>query len=104
MRKTKLYKLIVSDENIFRAIYALESFVFEPKLLSAKDLALFYGLHDKLNHTLIQDVMGQVKARIEDVLINDELFSLKVYFKPKKLDSDSGKIESRPLHTASLVD
>lgn len=104
MRKTKLYNFMVSEENIFRAIYALESFVFEPTLLSQTDLALFYQLHDKLNHTLVQDVMAQVKSRIEDVLINDELFSLKVYFKPKKLDTDTGEIESRPLHTASLVD
>ena len=104
MRRTKLYRFIVSDENLFRAIYALESFVFELKLLSANDLVLFYRLHDKLNHTLVQDVMGQVRARLEDVLVNDELFSLRVYFNPKKLNPDTGEIESRPLHTANLVD
>lgn len=78
---TKLYKFIISDENIIRAIYALESSVFEPKLLSQTDLAVFYCLQDKLGHRLIRNTR-RTKSRIEYVLVyvqvNGGLFSLKV--------------------------
>lgn len=101
---TKLYKFIISDENLFRAIYSLESCVFEPELLSKQDLVLFYRLRDKLDDYLIRDTMEATKERINNVLLKDKVFSLRVFFKPKKLDPDTGKIESRPIHTASLLD
>lgn len=95
---------ILSEENIYNAIYSLESYVSERGLLSDEDIELYYKLQDKFNYQQIGKTIGDCREIIKK-LLNDsggeELFEVKIYFKIKKLNED-GSIKYRPLHTASL--
>lgn len=113
-----LRERILSECNIYGAIYCLESYVFEKGLLDTSekvrslddrviannDLELYYALGDKFNHELIQDVIHLCVKRLTEVLSsNDELFEISVYFKLKGYDEEGG-LKFRPLHTARLID
>lgn len=117
-----LYDFITSDRNIYRAIYALESYIDEPYLLGehfikeinpegkeekkkVDDLELFYKLSDKFNWELINKVIKRCQDKLHEILTNPkELFDVEVYFRLKKYDTDNKKLKYRPLHTASLID
>lgn len=100
-----LYNFITSDRNIYRAIYALESYINEPNLLSDKDLKLYYDLADKFNWKKINGVISECRDILGDILTNpDKLFRVNVYFRLKKYDKKTHKVIYRPLHTASLTD
>ena len=57
MENSKLYRIVISDTNIFSAIYSLESYVFEKNLLSQKDLKLYHKLQNKYDEHLIKSVI-----------------------------------------------
>lgn len=117
-----LYDFIISDRNIYRAIYALESYIDEPYLLGehfikeinpegkeekkkVDDLELFYKLSDKFNWELINKVIKLCQDKLHEILTNPkELFDVEMYFRLKKYDTDNKKLKYRPLHTASLID
>ena len=117
--KQSLFDKIVSKQNIYNAIYCLESYVFEKGLLdtntpvinseketlSSNDLELYFALADKYNHKLISKVIDICKHKLEEVLKDDEvLFDTVVYFKLKGLDEDGKTLKFRPFHTARLTD
>ena len=56
-KNTDLYRKIISEENIFAAIYSLESYIFERNLLNKTDLATYYKLKDKYNTDLIKKII-----------------------------------------------
>lgn len=95
---------ILSDTNIYNAIYCLESYIFEKGLLSNDDLLLYTRLQDKYDFVFIEDVIGKCRKRLNEVVFAEgsELFNVEVYFKIKKWDD--GKVAFRPMHTASLID
>lgn len=112
-----LYNRIVSRENIYNAIYCMESYVFEKGLLNTtdavcdgdgeiifrNDLELYYALSDKFDMALISKIIDICQQRLEMILKEkNELFSITVYFKAK--NKDEGKINYRPMHTARLID
>lgn len=102
---TKLYEKIISSENIFAAIYSLESYIFEKNLLSKSDLKLYTKLKDKYNTTLIEKTIQECKKRLETILNSDEFFNIQVFFKMKKIVKNNDKmiVECRPMHTADLI-
>lgn len=102
---TKLYEKIISAENIFAAIYSLESYIFEKNLLSKSDLKLYTKLKDKYNTTLIEKTIQECKKRLETILNSDEFFNIQVFFKMKKIVKNNDKmiVECRPMHTADLI-
>lgn len=103
IKETKLFKSILDPQNIYNAIFALESYVFEKGLLNNSDLALYYSLGDKYDIDVIRDVIKRCERRLKDLLSSpDDLFKVSVYFKIKKYDD--GKIKYRPMHTAGLID
>lgn len=126
LKGAQLFKFVTSYRNIYRAIYALESYIDELYLLDTRvdkldgkkdtivtnrllqdisDLELYYILHDKYNWDIINAVITACQARIEDVIIKpDEYFETSVFFSLKKYDEDKDKIVFRPLHTATLID
>lgn len=59
IRKSKLYKSILDPQNIYNAIFALESYVFEKGLLENDDLELYYSLGDKYD-------IKTIKSKIEE--------------------------------------
>jgi hypothetical protein len=100
---SRLYKKVISEENIYTAIYSLESYVFEKELLSAKDIKRFIDLTDKYNKEVINEVIDECKEKIKTILNSDKLFDITVFFKPKKYDSSTDKVEFRPIHSADLI-
>lgn len=103
---TKLREIILSDENIYNAIYALESYISERDLLSKQDLSKFLQLRDKYDFSgCVGEVIRDCKETLKNILDDEKsLFEIEVYFKVKKLSNDvSPRVEYRPLHTSSLV-
>ncbi len=98
-----LYKFVTSYRNIYRAIYALESYIEELQLLNEDDLKLYYALHDKYNWDVINLIIKYCQRRITEIIDNpDKYFMTSVYFALKKFDDDDNKVKFRPLHTADL--
>ncbi len=104
-KSSNLYRYILSSENVYNAIYSLESYVFEKGLLSVDDLRTYYCLGDKYDTAYIQRVILECQRKLEEILSSPEkLFDVEVYFKIKKYDKDKEIIKFRPLHTARLID
>lgn len=94
---------LLSDENIFLAIYTVDSYIQNKDLLDQDDTELLAKLKDVFNHAVMTGTVKQVKERLTSILEGDsEYFTTKVYFKPKKFKD--GKDVFRPLHTAKLID
>lgn len=105
IRKSKLYKSILDPQNIYNAIFALESYVFEKGLLENDDLELYYSLGDKYDIKTIKSKIEECQERLKKILSSpEELFEVRVFFKIKKYDDGTGKIKYRPMHTAGLID
>lgn len=107
--KKSLRDIIVSEENIYNAIYCMESYVFEKGLLDKDDLALYSTLHDKFNFNKIKVIIERCQQKLHAILANPkELFDVQVYFKIKKFEkgetSQDDQIKYRPIHTAKLID
>lgn len=102
MKNSKLYKRVVSPENIYNAIYGLESYTFEKELLNSEDINLYNQLTDKYNKPFIDQIVADCENKIIEILNSEDFFEIEVFFKPKKYDSISGKVEFRPIHTAEL--
>ena len=125
LKKAPLYEFVISDRNIYRAIYALESYIDELYLLNTvantndekksgttnsllhkkNDLELYYILQDKYNWAVINEVIKECQDRLKDIIIKpDEYFETSVFFSLKKYDDKKNKVKFRPLHTAPLID
>lgn len=104
MLKSKLYKQITSPEEIYKAIYSLESYIFEKHLLSESDYMDYLQLQDKYNEVFIDSFTNRCVQRIHTIINTDELFDCYIFFRPKKYNKEKEKVEFRPLHSASLVD
>lgn len=119
VKSNLLLDKIVSGQNIFNAIYCMESYVFEKGLLDShipvksiegdilanNDLELYYALGNKFNHVLIGKVIEVCQQRLKKLLNSkDDLFEISVYFKLKGLEEDKKTLKFRPLHTARLTD
>ena len=104
IKNTAVYNRLTSDENIYLAIYSLDSYIFNKELLSAQDKKLFNLLRDKFNERKIGDIIDKVREILDELVSNENKFiEAKVYFKPKKYDKDAGKMIFRPLHTTSIL-
>lgn len=103
MKNSKLYKLVLSDGNIFNSIFSLESYVFEKDLLSDEDIIKFNKLSDKHNKEYINNTIDECRELLESVLENNDLFNISVFVKPKKYNKKLGEVEFRPIHTADLI-
>ncbi len=97
-----LRNYILDEKNIYLAIYAVKSYVFDPQLMDKEDTELLNLLIDPFNERIIERTIKEVKKILEKILDEDDyLFKTQVYFKPK--DYRKGEIIYRPIHTAELV-
>lgn len=104
MHYSKIYEQITSPKEIYKAIYSLESYIFEKHLLSTSDYKNLMLLQDKYNDEFIEEFTQKCIKRIKTIINTDALFESFVFFRPKKYDKKSGNVEFRPLHSASLTD
>ena len=104
MNKGKLYNYIISDQNIYHAIYSMESYIFEKTLLDENDIDMYHRLTDKFDLKTIEPFIERCKYRIIEILDSNKLFPVKVYFRPKSYDPGDLSVSFRPIHTASLLD
>jgi len=104
MQKITLYEQIIAPDNIYKAIYSLESYIFEKYLLKKSDYNDYLRLHDKFDDRFINSYIKKCAKRIEFILNSDELFDCDIYLKAKKYNPETKKVEFRPIHTASLLD
>ena len=94
---------LLNDKNIFLSIYLVESYIQNKELLSYADRKLLAELRDIFNIEKVENVIDEVKIRLEKLLDDErDFFEVTVFFKPKKYDK--GKVVFRPLHTAKLID
>lgn len=99
-QESKYREHLLSDINIYLAIYSLNSYIFEYNILKPEDRHLYHQLQDKFDERLVSKVTEDVKKRIKQLLDDpDKFIQAKVYFKPKKLVD--GKLEFRPLESVS---
>lgn len=98
----RLRKYILDNKNIYLAIYAAKSYVFDSQLLDKEDKELLNSLADPFNEELISKTIQRVRKILENVLDDEknEMFQTQVYFKPK--DYIDNKVVYRPIHTAKL--
>ena len=70
--KRSLREYLLSNQNIYLAIYCLNSYIFNPELLEVEDRRLANKLRDKFNYDLLLGadggIINQVKRRIEKLL------------------------------------
>lgn len=118
--------ILLSDENIYKAILSLESYLFNPQLLNDYDIKLLNELNDKFNYeilyvkneknmtdsvneeSIVKNIIENgglikfVRRRIIKIIKADEnnFFRVNVNFKIKDLSEK----KYRPLHSASLLD
>jgi len=103
MEKSNLFDFIISPQNIYTAIYSLNSYVFEKGLLSNEDIELYNNLQDKYNFKQIDKVIKRCQDKLKDILKTDKFFDIQVFFKMKKYNYKDQKIDYRPIHTADLI-
>lgn len=100
--ESKLYNQVISKQNIYNAIYGLDSYIFEKGLLSENDLELYYRLQDKYDFYTMNNVIKKCKEKLINILQdNDDLFEIEVFFKMKKYKDY--KVSYRPIHTSDLI-
>ena len=98
-----LKEYLLSKQNIYLAIYAVKSYVFEPQLLSKEDKELLNDLSDPFNEEVIENTIRSVKEILTQILDQDDyFFQVQVYYMPK--DYKDNKPIYRPIHTAGLYD
>ena len=90
---------VLSEQNIYHAIYSVRSYLEDPDLLSRTDKELLNSLADPFDSVMIDRMIEEVRKAIEEILDDERrLFKTRVFFKPK------GNEGFRPIHTANLAD
>ncbi len=95
---------LFSEQNIYLALYSVESYVSNKELLSKKDKIELKKLRDKFDKNNITKWIKRVKERLNQLFDKNQYLQAKIYFKPKKYDIDNERVVFRPLHSADLLD
>ena len=110
----KLYEKILDNQNIFNAIFCMESYIFDKGLLNTDDPINFFDKSGEVSDVIAKNDLELYYALVEKVIIvckqklqwifssEENLFEAKVYFKLKNYDDEVLKF--RPLHIARLID
>lgn len=85
---------VLSEQNIYAAIYALENSIGNKELICNKDLN---GFRDIYNQKNVLGKIKEVKNRLIEVIDEEDKFlKCKIYFKPKDLKNKD--VIFRPIH------
>lgn len=97
-------KRLFSKQNIYLALYSVESYIFNRGLLEKEDKEELIRLRDKFDEKNIEKWIAKIEERLCQLIDDAYYLKAKVFFKPKKYDDKSDKIVFRPLHSSSLLD
>ena len=95
---------LFSKQNIYLALYSVESYISNRELLDKEDKEELSRLKDKFNEENIEKWIWEIQERLHQLIDGINYLHAKVFFKPKKYDKESDKIVFRPLHSSSLLD
>lgn len=102
-QQTAIRDRLLSNENIFLAIYLVNSYIQNKELFSLLDQKELVRLKQVFDMNHIKETITKIRSRLSVVLDNEtDFFEISVYFKPKKYQN--GHTVFRPLHTAPLLD
>lgn len=99
-----IYERLFSKQNIYLALYSVESYISNKELLNKKDKEELNKLKDKFDKVNIEKWIQQIQERLYQLIDETKYLHAKIFFKPKKFDAENNKVVFRPLHSASLLD
>lgn len=102
--KLNIYERLFSKQNIFLALYSVNSYISNRELLSKEDKEELNRLKDKFDENNIESLIMQIQEHLHQLLEGNQYLQAKIFFKPKKYDKAKDKVIFRPLHSASLLD
>ena len=95
---------LFSKQNIYLALYSVDSYISNRELLDKKDKEALRRLKDKFDENNIEKWIGEVQARLHQLIDEGQYLHTKIFFKPKKYDAENDKVVFRPLHSSCLLD
>lgn len=109
MRKLKHNDLnikdrLFSEQNIYLALYSVDSYISNKELLSKRDREELIKLRDKFDEKNIKKWIKIVKERLHQLIDDTDYLHAKIYFKPKKYDEENDKVIFRPIHSSCICD
>lgn len=99
-----IYNRLFSEQNIYLALYSVESYISNRELLSKSDKKELNRLIDKFDKKYIMSWIKQIQNRLHQLIDENQYLHAKIFFKPKKYDEEKNRVIFRPLHSASLLD
>ena len=97
-----IYNRLFSKQNIYMAIYSVESYISNKELLNEEDKYELNRLKDKFDENNVTEWIERIRKRMHKIIDDDEYIQCKIFFKPKKYDDKKKSVIFRPLHVASL--
>lgn len=97
-------KRLFSKQNIYLALYSVESYISNRELLDKGDKEELSRLKDKFDEENIEKWIGKIQERLHQLIDDIHYLHAKIFFKPKKYDIENNKVVFRPLHSSSLLD
>lgn len=97
-------KRLFSKQNIYLALYSVESYISNRELLDKGDKEELSRLKDKFDEENIEKWIVKIQERLHQLIDDINYLHAKIFFKPKKYDKDNDKVVFRPLHSSSLLD
>lgn len=93
---------LFSKQNIYLALYSVESYISNRELLDREDKEALSKLGDKFDEINIEKWIERIQTRLRQLIDDVYYLHAKVYFKPKKYDIENDKAIFRPLHSSSV--
>lgn len=95
---------LFSKQNIYLTLYSVESYISNRELLDKADKEELSRLMDKFDEKNIEKWIEKIQERLHQLIDDIHYLHAKIFFKPKKYDSENDKVVFRPLHSSSLLD
>lgn len=99
-----IYNRLFSEQNIYMALYSVESYISNKELLNKEDKEELNRLKDKFDKVNIDRWIKQIQKRLHQLIDGTLYLHTKIFFKPKKYDVENEKVVFRPIHSACLLD
>lgn len=93
-------KRLFSKQNIYLALYSVESYISNRELLDKGDKEELSRLKDKFDEENIEKWIVKIQERLYQLIDDIDYLHAKIFFKPKKYDKDNDKVVFRPLHSS----